>query len=79
MAEPFVKLPNKVGFAGLQVERNVDKAISSQRQFPDYYETIKHPMSLEQVQQKLDALSYQTLRDVTNDIGQIFNNAKRCE
>lgn len=50
-----------------------------QRQFPDYYETIKHPMSLEQVQQKLDASSYQTLRDVTNDIGQIFNNAKRCE
>jgi hypothetical protein len=36
-------------------------------------------MSLEQVQQKLDASSYQTLRDVTNDIGQIFNNAKRCE
>ena len=31
------------------------------------------------VKAKLDATSYETLRDVCNDLGQIFNNAKRCE
>jgi len=35
-------------------------------------------MSLEMVQQKLDAKSYETLKDVVADFGQIFNNAKRC-
>ncbi|ODN99502.1 hypothetical protein L198_03346 [Cryptococcus wingfieldii CBS 7118] len=47
------------------------------RQFPDYYETIKHPMSLEIVKQRLDKQEYDTLKDVVADIGQIFNNAKR--
>lgn len=48
------------------------------RSFPDYYETIKHPISLEMVHEKLEAKSYQTFKEVTVDIGQIFNNAKRC-
>jgi hypothetical protein len=50
-----------------------------QRSFPDYYETIKHPMSLEMVHQKLVSKSYETVKDVVADLGQIFNNAKRCE
>lgn len=36
-------------------------------------------MSLEQVRAKLDQSEYDTLKDVVADIGQIFNNAKRCE
>lgn len=36
-------------------------------------------MSLEQVRSKLDQSEYDTLKDVVADIGQIFNNAKRCE
>ncbi|WVQ70702.1 hypothetical protein IAR50_000224 [Cryptococcus sp. DSM 104548] len=47
------------------------------RQFPDYYDTIKHPMSLEIVKQRLDKQEYDTLKDVVADLGQIFNNAKR--
>ena len=50
-----------------------------QRAFPDYYETIKVPMSLEIVHQRLEDGSYDTLKAVVADIGQIFNNAKRCE
>lgn len=30
------------------------------------------------VQAKLKGGEYQTLKDVTTDLGQIFNNAKRC-
>lgn len=36
-------------------------------------------MSLEIVKAKLDTQDYQTLKEVVADIGQIFNNAKRCE
>jgi hypothetical protein len=50
-----------------------------QRAFPDYYETIKVPMSLEIVHQRLEDGSYDTLKAVVADIGQIFNNAKRCK
>jgi len=50
-----------------------------QKEFPDYYETIKHPMSLEMVHAKLQAGQYQTLGQVTTDMGTIWNNAKRCE
>lgn len=31
------------------------------------------------VKTKLDAQDYQTLKEVVADIGQIFNNAKRCK
>ncbi|WVR08581.1 hypothetical protein IAU60_005636 [Kwoniella sp. DSM 27419] len=51
--------------------------LPNKRSFPDYYETIKHPMSLEMVHAKLEAGEYQTLKDVCADLGQIFNNAKR--
>lgn len=49
-----------------------------QRQFPDYYEMIKHPMCLEMVETKLNAMEYQTLREICGDLGQMFTNAKRC-
>ena len=45
----------------------------------EYYEVIKNPMSLEMVDTKLKNKEYQTLKEVVTDIGQIFNNAKRCE
>jgi hypothetical protein len=69
-----MKLPNKVG----AVEETESQLTLAKRAFPDYYETIKVPMSLEMVQAKLDDSSYETLREVFNDLGQIFNNAKRC-
>ncbi|OCF31781.1 hypothetical protein I316_06588 [Kwoniella heveanensis BCC8398] len=51
--------------------------LPNKRAFPDYYETIKHPMSLEMVHAKLDAAEYPTLKSVCADLGQIFTNAKR--
>ena len=36
-------------------------------------------MSLDTVDAKLKNKEYQTLKEVVVDIGQIFNNAKRCE
>lgn len=35
-------------------------------------------MCLDDVRQKLDKQEYETLKEVTADIGQIFINAKRC-
>lgn len=40
---------------------------------------IKHPMCLDTVRQKLDKEEYDDLQDVVADLGQIFNNAKRCK
>ncbi|WRT70655.1 uncharacterized protein IL334_007653 [Kwoniella shivajii] len=51
--------------------------LPNKRALPDYYETIKHPMSLEIVHAKLESNQYQSLKDVCSDLGQIFNNAKR--
>lgn len=53
--------------------------LNLQRAFPDYYETIKVPMSLEMVHERLENGTYDSLKAVVGDIGQIFNNAKRCE
>jgi hypothetical protein len=36
-------------------------------------------MSLEIVHQRLEDGSYDTLKAVVSDLGQIFNNAKRCK
>ena len=36
-------------------------------------------MCLEMVDKKLQAKGYETLKEVIADLGQIFNNAKRCE
>ena len=36
-------------------------------------------MCLEMVDKKLQAKGYETLKEVVADLGQIFNNAKRCE
>ncbi|BEI81463.1 hypothetical protein CcaverHIS002_0206230 [Cutaneotrichosporon cavernicola] len=51
--------------------------LPNKRQFPDYYETIKNPMSLEIIHQKLNAGGYMSLFDVCNDFYQMWNNAKR--
>lgn len=75
MAEPFIKLPPRVRIVSARRVHIADR----QRQFMEYYEVIKNPMSLEMVDTKLKNKEYQTLKEVVTDIGQIFNNAKRCE
>ncbi|SOV02117.1 related to RSC1 - component of the RSC chromatin remodeling complex [Ustilago sp. UG-2017a] len=47
------------------------------QEYPDYYEIIKRPMALEEIQQKLDQHSYAALPDVKHDFETICNNAKR--
>ncbi|MFH4978510.1 hypothetical protein AB6A40_005219 [Gnathostoma spinigerum] len=44
--------------------------------YPDYYSFIKKPMDLSTVQQKLENLEYQRLKDFSADITQIFVNAR---
>lgn len=69
-----MKLPSKVGSTSLDLgEAYV------QRSFPDYYDIIKHPMSMEMVSQRLASKDYRQVKDVVADLGQIFNNAKRCK
>ncbi|ORX41076.1 Bromodomain-containing protein [Kockovaella imperatae] len=51
--------------------------LPNKRSFPDYYETIPHPISLEMVHARLQSSSYETLGAVCSDLGQIFWNAKR--
>ncbi|KAL7422928.1 hypothetical protein Q5752_002225 [Cryptotrichosporon argae] len=51
--------------------------LPSREDFDDYYETIKHPMSLEMVHEKLMGEQYETLKAVCADLGQIWTNAKR--
>ncbi|GAA5868640.1 hypothetical protein JCM8547_003764 [Rhodosporidiobolus lusitaniae] len=45
--------------------------------FPEYYRMIKKPISLKEIKDKLDSLSYVCLDDVRGDINQMFVNAKR--
>nr|CDI54051.1 bromodomain-containing protein [Melanopsichium pennsylvanicum 4] len=47
------------------------------QEYPDYYDIIKRPMALEQIQTKLDQRTYATLPDVKYDFETICNNAKR--
>lgn len=51
--------------------------LPSKRQYPDYYELIKRPMSLDEVKKGLDHGSYQSLQQVKIDIVQCFTNAKK--
>lgn len=53
--------------------------LTVQRQFADYYETIKHPMSLEMIHEKLTSGGFHSLFEVCNDFYQMWNNAKRCK
>ncbi|SPO26695.1 related to RSC1 - component of the RSC chromatin remodeling complex [Ustilago trichophora] len=46
-------------------------------EYPDYYEIIKRPMSLEEIQHKLDQHIYPGLPEIKHDFETICNNAKR--
>ncbi|EGC36672.1 hypothetical protein DICPUDRAFT_97505 [Dictyostelium purpureum] len=43
-------------------------------QFPEYYELIKNPMSLQKISQKLDSFEYISLNSFLKDIGLIVTN-----
>jgi len=52
-------------------------ALPSRNDYPDYYEQIKAPLSLEQVRRKLQSRQYDSLEDVRNALETIWRNAKR--
>uniref|UniRef100_A0A8R1I4V8 Uncharacterized protein n=1 Tax=Caenorhabditis japonica TaxID=281687 RepID=A0A8R1I4V8_CAEJA len=45
-------------------------------EFPDYEQTIKRPMDLSTISQKVDRLEYRYLRQFVNDVNLMFENAK---
>ncbi|KAI0078855.1 Bromodomain-containing protein [Panus rudis PR-1116 ss-1] len=51
--------------------------LPSKRQYPDYYQQIKHPISLDEIKQQLDRGAYTSFEDVRQDLEQCFKNAKR--
>ncbi|KAJ1651622.1 hypothetical protein IWQ61_007858 [Dispira simplex] len=44
--------------------------------YPDYYELIKHPLSLQAVREKIDERAYHKAEYFINDMELIFNNTK---
>lgn len=51
--------------------------LPSKRQYPDYYTQIKHPISLDEIKQRLDEGAYLSFSDCVNDLETCFKNAKR--
>lgn len=51
--------------------------LPSATEYPDYYQWIKRPLSLNQIKQKLDQLAYPTHEKFIADMRLVFNNAKK--
>ena len=46
------------------------------KKVPDYYDIIKQPMDLEQIQKKLNSGTYKTSESFKRDLQKIFENAR---
>ncbi|EIW69929.1 hypothetical protein TREMEDRAFT_68376 [Tremella mesenterica DSM 1558] len=89
--EPDPKDPKRAKALGMQLYQKIMDSkdpngeimaepfikLPNKRQFPDYYQQIHKPISLEMVHEKLEQEAYQTLKEVCTDLGQICVNAKR--
>jgi chromatin structure-remodeling complex subunit RSC4 len=51
--------------------------LPSKRQYPDYYELIKRPISLDEIKKGIDHGSYHSLEQIKEDIVHCFTNAKK--
>ncbi|CAL1694422.1 unnamed protein product [Somion occarium] len=51
--------------------------LPSKRQYPDYYQQIKAPISLDEIKQKLETKAYSSFDEVKQDLERCFRNAKR--
>jgi hypothetical protein len=51
--------------------------LPSKRQYSDYYQLIKRPISLEEIKKQLDDGSYKSLEEVKDDLVHCFTNAKK--
>ncbi|XP_020924577.1 protein polybromo-1 isoform X15 [Sus scrofa] len=51
--------------------------LPSKKKYPDYYQQIKMPISLQQIRTKLKNQEYETLDHLEGDLNLMFENAKR--
>ncbi|KAJ7316747.1 hypothetical protein JRQ81_002909 [Phrynocephalus forsythii] len=51
--------------------------LPSKKKYPDYYQQIKTPISLQQIRTKLKNHEYETLDHLESDLNVMFENAKR--
>ena len=51
--------------------------LPSKRQYKDYYQVIKKPISLDEIKKNLDRGTYQSLEAVKDDLQLCFGNAKK--
>uniref|UniRef100_A0A8D0F157 Protein polybromo-1 n=1 Tax=Strix occidentalis caurina TaxID=311401 RepID=A0A8D0F157_STROC len=51
--------------------------LPSKKKYPDYYQQIKTPISLQQIRTKLKNHEYETLDQLETDLNLMFENAKR--
>uniref|UniRef100_A0A3B4B2Y4 Protein polybromo-1 n=1 Tax=Periophthalmus magnuspinnatus TaxID=409849 RepID=A0A3B4B2Y4_9GOBI len=51
--------------------------LPSRREYPDYYQQIKHPISMTQIRQKIKNGDYDNLDQIEADLNLMFENAKR--
>ncbi|XP_060775398.1 polybromo 1, like isoform X2 [Neoarius graeffei] len=51
--------------------------LPSRREYPDYYQQIKHPISLQQIREKMRNGEYEGVEQMESDLNTMFENAKR--
>ncbi|KAF4079056.1 hypothetical protein AMELA_G00188770 [Ameiurus melas] len=51
--------------------------LPSRREYPDYYNQIKYPISLQQIREKMRNGEYEGVEQVESDLNTMFDNAKR--
>ncbi|XP_053326173.1 protein polybromo-1 [Spea bombifrons] len=51
--------------------------LPSKKKYPDYYQQIKNPISLQQIRTKLKNQEYESLDHLESDLNLMFENAKR--
>ncbi|XP_030633030.1 polybromo 1, like [Chanos chanos] len=51
--------------------------LPSRREYPDYYQQIKHPISLQQIRDKMKSGEYDGVEQMEVDLNLMFENAKR--
>ncbi|KAL7407804.1 hypothetical protein ABVT39_013779 [Epinephelus coioides] len=51
--------------------------LPSRREYPDYYQQIKQPISLQQIRAKMKNCEYETVEQMETDLTLMFENAKR--
>ncbi|KAL0978139.1 hypothetical protein UPYG_G00166640 [Umbra pygmaea] len=51
--------------------------LPSRKEYPDYYQQIKRPISLQQIREKMKNGEYESVEQMDSDLTQMFENAKR--